>query len=86
MHADHRNIQLIEAEYPHIAKSLKLLWGYPEASQYIVKLIDDARTGNRKGFSSEVLNALLDIQEIHQNLVKDDEPPSVWGDSREFFR
>ena len=81
-----RNIQLIEAEYPHIAKALKLLWGYPEASKYIVKLIDDCRTGERKGFSPEVLTALLDIQETHQKLVKDDAQPSAWGDGREFFR
>ena len=80
------NIQLIEAEYPHIAKALKLLWGYPEASKYIVKLIDDCRTGDRQGFSPEIMTALLNIQEAHQQLVKDDDSPSTWGDGREFFR
>jgi hypothetical protein len=80
------HIQLIEAEYPHIAKALKLLWGYPEANKYIVKLIDDCRTGQRQGFSPAILNALLTVQEAHQKLVKDDYQPSTWGDGREFFR
>jgi hypothetical protein len=83
---DH-DFQLMEAQCPHVAKALKLLWGYPEAAMYVAKLLEDTRNGARHGFSQEVLEALLNVQELHQNLqpaTKTESDP--WGDGRDLFR
>ena len=82
-----RDYQIVEAEYPHIAKALKLLRGYPETAQYVEKILSETRNGSRQGFSPKVGDALINIQVAHKRLVKDSGPPdSLWGDSRDFFR
>lgn len=60
------DFQRVAARYPHIAQPLRLLWGYPEAADYVAKLLCDTRGGARQGFPPDVLQALLNIQELHR--------------------
>ena len=78
------DLQLLEAEYPHIAKAIKLLWGHHQVHTYIVRLLDDSRDNQRQGFPPQVMTALLNIQELHEKPT--DYEPSTWGDSRDFFK
>ncbi|APW45891.1 hypothetical protein [Rhodoferax antarcticus] len=78
------DLQLLEAAHPHIAKAIKLLWGHHQVHTYIARLFDDSRDNQRKGFSPEVMAALLNIQELHEKPA--DYEPTTWGDSRQFFR
>ena len=48
----------IEKQFPRIARSITLLWGYPEFLQYVDKLCLDDR-GDRQGFPREVVEELL---------------------------
>jgi len=50
----------IEARHPHIFKRLGLLWGEPEAAQYIAQLVIDGR-GGRIGFSRAVFVELMTL-------------------------
>jgi hypothetical protein len=81
------DFQLLAAKFPTIAKALGLLRGHPEAAMYVTKLLADTREHARQGFPPEVLTALLNIQETHQKLVKDDTAEeNPWGRRRDIFR
>jgi len=81
------DFELLEARFASIAKALGLLRGHPEAALYITKLLADTRDHARQGFPPEVLTALLNIQEAHQKLVKDDSlDRNPWGRQRDIFR
>lgn len=69
------DFQRVAARYPHIAQPLRLLWGYPEAADYVAKLLCDTRGGARQGFPPDVLQALLNIQELHRPAVPRAPPP-----------
>lgn len=78
--------QLLQDRFPHIARALLLMRGYPESAVYVARLLEDSRGGTRAGFPPEVLEALLSIQEAHQRLVKDDDRADPWGKGREMIR
>jgi hypothetical protein len=59
----------IEKQFPRIARSITLLWGYPEFLQYVDKLCLDHR-GDRQGFPREVLEELLFLHSLHVSSVK----------------
>ena len=82
------DFQLLADKFPTIAKALGLLRGHPEAAMYITKLLADTRDHARQGFPPEVLTALLNIQEAHQQLAKDADTDTTnpWGRKRDFIR
>ena len=54
----------IELHHARIAKTIRMMWGYKECSEYIAKLLmtgyDD--TGNaRLGFHQEAVNAMMSL-------------------------
>lgn len=59
---------VIEINYPHIAKNIKQLWGYPEFYHYMEELLNftpnDNRTA-RKGFQMSAIIELSIILEAH---------------------
>lgn len=82
-----QDFQLLGEKFPAIAKTLGLLKGHPEAATYITKLLADTRDHARQGFPPEVLTALLNIQEEHQKLVKDNSAvANPWGRQGDYFR
>ncbi len=64
-----RQIAIIEQYHPHIAKGLKLMWGYKECIEYMEKLVISGGDGagkSRVGFRVEVLSALMDLTSLHE--------------------
>lgn len=64
-----RQIAIIEQYHPHIAKGLKLMWGYKECVEYMEKLVlsgGDGAGKSRVGFRVEVLSALMDLTSLHE--------------------
>lgn len=66
---DH-NASSIEANFPHIAEKLILVWGYAECFAYLSELIIDNR-GNRMGFDREVMNDLMLLLKITEHVTPD---------------
>ncbi len=61
-------LQVVELHHNRIAKSIRSLWGYPECSQYIAKLIMDGgyREGHaRMGFNQEAAQAMMVLADLH---------------------
>jgi len=63
----------IEADFPHIANKLTLVWGYPECFSYLCELIIDNR-GNRKGFDLDIMGDLMLLLKITEQV-----PPDQWA-------
>lgn len=64
-----RQIALIEQHHAHIAKGLRLMWGYKECVEYMDRLVISGGDGagkTRVGFHVEVLSALLDLISLHE--------------------
>lgn len=64
-----RQIALIDQYHAHIAKGLRLMWGYKECMEYMDKLVISGGDGvgkTRVGFHVEVLSALLDLISLHE--------------------
>ena len=60
----------IEADFPHIANKLTLVWGYPECFSYLCELIIDNR-GNRKGFDLDIMGDLMLLLKITEQSTPD---------------
>lgn len=61
----------IELHHARIAKTIRMMWGYKECSEYIAKLLmtgyDD--TGNaRMGFHQEAVNAMMSLGDLHDQI------------------
>lgn len=61
-------LDTIEMHHARIGKTLRTMWGYPECSEYIAKLLmsgtDD--TGNaRVGFHHDAVTAMLGLGDLH---------------------
>jgi hypothetical protein len=54
----------IEKRFPHIAEKLSLMWGTPDFSEFLNKLMIDDR-GNRQGFPPEVIDEMLFLHLVH---------------------
>lgn len=67
--ADHSQSS-IEANFPHIAEKLILVWGYAESFAYLSELIIDNR-GNRMGFDSEIMSDLMLLLKITEHITPD---------------
>ena len=51
--------------FPHIGNRLKLYWGHREFFSYLHHLLNDTRGGTRKGFPAEILLALQNLSDEH---------------------
>lgn len=60
----------IEADFPHIANKLTLVWDYPECFSYLSELIIDNR-GNRKGFDLDIMGDLMLLLKITEQSTPD---------------
>lgn len=69
LEADH-NLSAIEADFPHIAEKLTLVWGYPKCFSYLTELIIDNR-GNRKGFNLDIMSDLMLLLKITEQVTPD---------------
>lgn len=65
-----QNISSIEANFPHIAEKLILVWGYAESFAYLSELIIDNR-GNRMGFDREIMSDLMLLLKITEHVTPD---------------
>lgn len=68
-----QSLSCIEADFPHIAEKLTLVWGYPHCFSYLTELIIDNR-GNRKGFHLDVMRDLMMLLKITEQV-----PPDEWA-------
>lgn len=64
-------LAIIELHHARIAKTIRLMWGYKECSQYLAKLLmtgyDD--TGHaRLGFHQEAVNAMMTLGDLHDQI------------------
>jgi hypothetical protein len=64
-------LNLIELHHARIAKTIRMMWGYRECSQYVAKLLmtgyDD--TGHaRMGFHQEAVNAMMSLGDLHDRI------------------
>lgn len=64
-------LSIIELHHARIAKTIRMMWGYKECSDYIDKLLmtgyDD--TGHaRMGFNQEAVNAMMTLGEVHDQI------------------
>jgi len=66
---DH-SLSSIEADFPHIAEKLTLVWGYPKCFSYLTELIIDNR-GNRKGFNLDIMSDLMLLLKITEQVTPD---------------
>lgn len=55
----------IDRAFPRIAKRLKLSWGEQELTDYVRHLLTDTRDGTRQGFPFEVVDALQNLSDQH---------------------
>ena len=81
--AKNRHLALIESRYPHIAKAIAVRWGTPDVKTYINSLFTDTRDGNRKGFPTEIYDALLEIYERYNHTREKTakEAKDLWADT-----
>lgn len=61
-------LEVINKHFPRIGGRIMSMWGNVALQQYLKQLIFDDR-GDRQGFPSEVVTALLRIYEVHEPLV-----------------
>lgn len=58
------HIAVIEADFPHVTKRLRLLWGSPECERYLLGLVVPDREG-RQGFPPHVFKSVLALSNLH---------------------
>jgi hypothetical protein len=54
----------IEKRFPHVAQKIVLMWGTPDFSEFLNKLMIDDR-GDRSGFPPEVIDEMLFLHAIN---------------------
>jgi len=70
-------LPVVERHYPRIAQAIRQLWGTPEMDRFFNRMLIDER-GNRAGFPSEVVQALLALSQLHQQAYLYRTPADVW--------
>lgn len=63
------SMETVRTHHPHIARALDSLWGFEQCQVYLQRLIQDGADGQekvRRGFSDEVMQALLTIAQEHK--------------------
>ena len=61
-------LAVVDAHHHRIGNTIRTMWGYPECSVYINKLIMSGGDGmghNRVGFSAEAVQAMLELADLH---------------------
>ena len=58
-------LTVVNEAFPTIGKTISILWGASCLPEYIDKLINDTRDGDRQGFPIEVFVALAKLREQH---------------------
>ncbi len=61
-------LAVVDGHHHRIANTIRTMWGYPECSVYINKLIlagGDGFGNNRVGFSAEAVQAMLELADLH---------------------
>ena len=58
---------ILQANYPHIAKSIVLFWGSVDFYEYFTNLMISDRNQDRAGFSDEVSLEIFHIKSIHDS-------------------
>lgn len=73
----------IELDYPHVAKKLELLLGYPEFEIEMQRLIVNQREG-RQGFAKSILGHLLKLSNLHYEKygMLNDHKIDIWNLNR----
>ena len=62
---DNEHFKTVNAQYQRIGRQLVELWGGPEVSGFINKLLQDTRGGMRQGFPPDVAAALFKLMQKH---------------------
>jgi hypothetical protein len=62
--------EIIDAGYHEVAYRIATIWGTPECSAYLNKLLLQDRI-DRQGFPRNVVSALMEIQQLLPNQNKD---------------
>jgi hypothetical protein len=77
---DSENFKLINESFPHIGIKLRLFWGHPEFNALMDNLHHDARGGKRKGFPSNIMLALHNLDSEHSHTFpKLAKKSDIWG-------
>lgn len=62
------SLAVVDTYHHRIANTIRTMWGYPECSVYINKLImagGDGMGHNRVGFNGEAVQAMLELADLH---------------------
>ncbi len=68
----------ISQHYPHIGKKLLIFWGSEFCEPYLDSLFTDTRSGTRRGFPPEDMQALLKLRQLHETLFEFEREHDVW--------
>jgi hypothetical protein len=64
---------VVRKHHARIADSIQLFWGHPECDEFIQKLIfnaGDEYVRARAGFKPEILEAIMNLSNLHVVIVK----------------
>lgn len=66
-----RAIAIIEQRHGRIAQSIRTLWGTPECTEYLEKLLVNCgdKFRSRAGFQPQVVSAMLSLVCLHPSIV-----------------
>jgi len=62
---NNQDLMVVMEKFPHIGSVLRKMWGAPEVTDYIDRLLYDTRDGKRQGFPRDVMAALMSIYALH---------------------
>lgn len=68
-----RALEIIQEHHPRIASTIRSLWGYPECSSYVNKLIMEGYDGKgqaRTGFNQTAVEAMMALTEVHDHVFE----------------
>lgn len=61
------NLETIRNFSKRISDNIEFTWGFKECEEYMNKLLNDSRDGNRQGFPPEVGYAIMNLLRQHQD-------------------
>lgn len=56
-------------QFPHILQRLEECWGQRDCQDYLEKLLEDNRGGNRHGFNRAVLHEIVTLITMHEEVA-----------------
>lgn len=72
---EYTEFALVEQQYPHIAKNLKLFWGHQDFYNIVDILLNDTRNGKRRGFPKDIATAMFVLVSKHNECFPHLIPP-----------